>query len=53
MLGGLIQTLCIPGPRDPTEMEPELFLSVYSGATNLQWPAAVAETLSAADLGMA
>ena len=28
MLGGLKQTLCAPGPRDPTENEPELCLSV-------------------------
>ena len=28
MLRGLKQTLCAPGPRDPTETEPELCFSV-------------------------
>ena len=28
MLRGLKQTLCAPGPRDPTETEPELCLGV-------------------------
>ena len=53
MLGGLKQTLCPPGPRDPTETEPELCLSVFCKGTGQQWPTAGAETLGAADLGMA
>ena len=28
MLGGLKQTLCAPGPKDITEIEPEPYLSV-------------------------
>ena len=31
MLRGLKQTLCAKGPRDPTETEPELCLSVSCG----------------------
>ena len=31
MLGVLKQTLCVPGPREPTETEPELCLSVSCG----------------------
>ena len=45
MLLGLKQTFCTPGPRDPTETETELCLSV--------WIAAGAGALGAADLGMA
>ena len=33
MLRGLKQTLCVPGPRDPTETEPELCLSVSCKGT--------------------
>ena len=33
MLRGLKQTLCAPGPRDPTETEPELCLSVSCRGT--------------------
>ena len=51
MLGGLKQTLCAPGPRDPTETEPELCLSVSCGGMGQQWTGAGA--LSAVDLGMA
>ena len=53
MLGGLKQTLYAPGPRDPTETEPELCLSVSCGGTGLQWTAAGARDLGAVDLGMA
>ena len=53
MLGGLKQTLCAPGPRDPTETEKELCLSVSCGGTGWQWSAAGAGALGAADLGMA
>ena len=31
MLRGLKQTLCAPGPRDFTETETELCLSIFSG----------------------
>ena len=53
MLRGLKQTLCTPGPRDPTETETELCLSVSCGGTGQQWTAAGAGALGAADLGMA
>ena len=53
MLGGLKQTLCTPGPRDPTETEPELCLSVSCQGTDQQWTAAGAGALGAVDLGMA
>ena len=53
MLGGFKQTLCAPGPRDSTETELELFLSVSCGGTGQQWTAAGARALGAADLGMA
>ena len=53
MLGGIKQTLCAPGPRDPTETEPELCLSVSCGGTGQQWPTIRAGALGAADLGMA
>ena len=49
---GLKQTLCTPGPRDPTETVPELCLSVSCRATGQQWPAAGAGALGAADLGL-
>ena len=35
-LRGLKQTLCTPGPRDPTETETELCLSIHSGGTGWQ-----------------
>ena len=35
-LGGLKETLCAPGPKDPTEAEPELCLSVSCGGTGQQ-----------------
>ena len=53
MLRGLKQTLCAPGPRDPTETETELCLSISSGGLVYQWPAAGAAALGAVDLGMA
>ena len=52
-LRGLKQALCIPGPRDPTETEPELYLSVCFENTGQQWTAAGEGALGAADLGMA
>ena len=53
MLRGLKQTLCATGPRDPTETEPELCLSVFCGGTDLQWTPAGSGALGAVDLGMA
>ena len=53
MLGGLKQTLCTPGPRDPTETEPELCLSVSCGDTGQQWTASGAGAPGAVGLGMA
>ena len=53
MLRGFKHTLCAPRPRDPTETEPELGLSVSCGSMGQQWPAAGAGALGAADLGMA
>ena len=44
---------CTPGPRDPTETEPELCLSVSCGGTGQQWTAAGTGALGEADLGMA
>ena len=52
MFGGLKQTLCTPGPRDPTETEPEC-LSVSCGDVGQQWTAAGTGALGAVDLGMA
>ena len=43
----------MPGPRDPTETEKELCLSVSCGGTGQQWTAAGAGALDAVDLGMA
>ena len=52
-LRGLKQTLCTPGPRDPTETEPELSLTGSCRGMGQQWTAAGAESLDAVDLGMA
>ena len=49
----LKQTLCAPGPKDPTEMETEQSLSVSCADTGQQWTAAEAGALGAVDLGMA
>ena len=49
---GLKQTLCTPGPRDPTETVPELCLSVSCEGMGQQWTAAEAGALGVADLGM-
>ena len=38
--------LCIPGPRDHTETEPELCLSVSGRGTGQQWPATGVGALS-------
>ena len=50
---GLKQTLCAPGPRDSTEAETELCLSVSCGGTGQQWTATGTGALGAADLSMA
>ena len=52
MLGGLKQTSGTPGPRDPTETEPELCLSVSCRGMGQHWIAAGAGTLGAVNLGM-
>ena len=44
---------CAPGPRDPTETEPELGLSVSCRGAGQQWTSLRAAALGAADLGMA
>ena len=46
-------TLCAPGPTDPTETETELCLSVSCGGAAWRWSDAGTEALGAADLGMA
>ena len=53
MLRGLKRILCARGPRDPTETETELCLSISSGDTGEQWTATVTGALGAADLDMA
>ena len=53
MLRGLKQTLCAPGPRDPTETEIQLCLSISCGGGGQQWTATGAGALRAADLDMA
>ena len=49
---GLKQTLCASGPRDPTETETELCLSVSCRGPGQHWTAAEAGALGAADLDM-
>ena len=44
--------MCAPGPRDPTETETELCLSVSCGGTGQQWTDAGAVALGAVDLGV-
>ena len=46
------QTLCIQGPRDPTETETELCLSVSWGGTGQHWTAEGTGALGAVDLGV-
>ena len=50
MLRGLKQTLCTPGPRDPTETETELCVSISCEGTGQQWPAPGTGALGATDL---
>ena len=47
------QTLCAPGPRDPTETEPEVCMNVSCEGMGQQWPAAGVGALGAVDLAMA
>ena len=48
------QTNLVPlGPRDPTETEAELCLSVSCRGTGQQWTAAGAAALATVDLAMA
>ena len=53
MLRGLKQILCAPEPRDPTETETEVCLSISCGGMGQQWPATGTGALGAADLSMA
>ena len=53
MLRGLKHTWCTPGPKNPTETETELCLSVCCGDMGQQRPAAEAEPLGVGDLGVA
>ena len=53
MLRSLKQTSCTPGPRDPTETETELCVSISCGGTGQQWTASASGALEAVDLGMA
>ena len=53
MLSGLKQTLWAPGPRDPTETETELCLSVSCGGMGQQWTDARAGAMGAVDLDVA
>ena len=45
------KVLWAPGPRDPTETEPDLSLCVFCGGTCQQWPALGTMAVTAADLG--
>ena len=47
------QTLCTPGPREPTKTKLELCLSVSCSDMGQQWPDTGVGALGAADLGMA
>ena len=53
MVRGLKHTLCTPGPKNPTETETALCLSVSRRDMGQQWPAAGAGPLGAEGLGMA
>ena len=53
MFRELKQTLCAPGPRDPTETETELCLIISYGGMGQQWTTTGTRALGAADLGMA
>ena len=52
---GWNKALCTPGPRDPTETEPDLpeCLSISCRGMGQQWPAMGTWALAAVDLGHA
>ena len=52
MVRGLKQTLCTPGPRDPTGTEIELCVGISCGGMGQQRTAAGTGALGAADLSM-
>ena len=52
MLKGIKQNLCAPGCREPTETDPELWVSVSCRDTGQQWTAAGSGTLDTVDLRM-
>ena len=52
MLRRIKQNLCAPGPREPTETDSELWLSISCGGTGQQWAAAGTGTLDTVDLRM-
>ena len=43
--------MCAPGPRDPTETETELCLSISCGGTGQRWTATGTVALGAANTG--
>ena len=49
---GWTGTLCALGPRDPTETETELCMSISCGDTGQQWTATGTGALGVADLGV-
>ena len=53
LLEGTNRNLCALEPRDSTETETELYLSISCGGPGQQWSAAGAGALGAADMGMA
>ena len=53
MLRRLKQTLCAPGPSDPTETETDLCLCISCGGMSQHWTATGTGALGAADVGMA
>ena len=52
MLKGLKYTLCTTGPRDPTETETELCVSVSCGGMGKQWPVTGAGGTECSSVGM-
>ena len=52
-LEGSNKAFYAPRPRDPTEAETELCLSISCGGTGQQWTAIGTGALGVADLGMA
>ena len=52
MLRGRKQTLCATEPRDPTETETELCLSISCGGAGQWWADAGTGALGAADVAL-